>query len=312
MSSTLSQPLSFSEPREEIEPVFGARPLEKGTTLPLSFEKQGAHQASLRTVLPRVSEWSTSAGKRIFDCACIVPFLPVLIPVLLAIAVVVRLTSRGPAFFFQQRMGLHGRSFTIFKFRTLEHREDRFHKSVTTTANQQFTPIGPFLRSWKLDELPQVLNVLMGDMSLVGPRPKLPEHQRSLLFSRPGITGAATLAFAKEESYLSRLPQARLDHFYQEVILPAKQRLDQEYAAKATFVSDLKLLFKTLSRQWDLSVMESLLTDSSAQDGTLSIRSKSTQLSATMRPVLITSDRGQNVVTESAPPLALASESQPG
>ena len=94
--------------------------------------------------------------------------------------------------------------------------------------------------------------------------------------------------------------------------MPAKQRLDQEYAAKATFLSDLKLLFKTLSRQWDLSIMESLLTDSSEQDGTLSIRSKGTQLSATMRPVLITSDRGQNVDTESAPPLALASESQSG
>ena len=116
MSSPLSQPLSFSEPQEEVEPIFGSRPLEKGATLPLSFEKQGAHQASLRTVLPRVSAWSTSARKRIFDCACIVPFLPVLIPVLLAIAIVVRLTSRGPAFFFQKRMGLHGRSFTIFNF----------------------------------------------------------------------------------------------------------------------------------------------------------------------------------------------------
>jgi lipopolysaccharide/colanic/teichoic acid biosynthesis glycosyltransferase len=312
MSSMLSQPLSFPEPREEVARDLSSRRLEKATTLPLSFEKQGIHQMSLRKVHPLVSVWSTSAWKRIFDCACVMPFLPVLIPVVLVIALAVRLTSRGPAFFFQKRMGLNGRTFTIFKFRTLEHREDKCHNPVTTSANQRFTPIGPFLRNWKLDELPQILNVLIGDMSLVGPRPKLPEHQLSLLFNRPGITGAATLAFAREESFLSRLSQAHLDQFYQDVILPAKQRIDQEYAARATFLSDLTLLLRTLSRKWDTSIMEDLLSYRSAHDRAPVVRSREEELPTTMRPVFVTSDRTQSMLGEPGPSLVVASETQPG
>jgi len=209
-------------------------------------------------------------------------------------------------------MGLHGRSFTIFKFRTLEHRKGKSHNAVTTCANQRFTRIGPFLRRSKLDELPQILNVLMGDMSLVGPRPKLPEHQLSLLFNRPGITGAATLAFAKEESFLSRLPHSSLDHFYQDVILPAKLKLDQEYGARATFRSDLRLLFKTLSRKWDTSIMEDLLSDRLAFDAVLSARSQKVEHSAMIRPVFIASDRAQSLLDEAVPSLVIASETQNG
>jgi lipopolysaccharide/colanic/teichoic acid biosynthesis glycosyltransferase len=100
-------------------------------------------------------------------------------------------------------MGSYGRTFKIVKFRTLEHCPESTHKSVTTAHNQRFTPIGPFLRRWKLDEFPQFWNVLKGDMSLVGPRPKIPGHQISQLQCRPGITGAATIAFAREENFLS-------------------------------------------------------------------------------------------------------------
>ena len=87
---------------------------------------------------------------------------------MLAITLAVRLTSSGPVLFLQKRMGRHGRSFTILKFRTLIHAADRTHHAVTTAGNQHFTPIGSFLRRWKLNELPQLLNVLWGDMSLVG------------------------------------------------------------------------------------------------------------------------------------------------
>ncbi len=217
-------------------------------------------RSSIHLVRSRVSAWSRSDAKRLFDCACIVPVTPLLIPLFLVIGLAVRLTSTGPVLFMQKRMGRNGRTFTIVKFRTLEHREDRAHHSVTTADNQRFTPVGPFLRRWKLDELPQLWNVLKGDMSLVGARPKLPEHQIGELQCRPGITGAATIAFAREENFLARLPKQCLNEYYVEKILPAKHQLDMEYMSRATFFSDFKLLVDTVLRRWDSSVMENLLS----------------------------------------------------
>ncbi len=185
--------------------------------------------------------------------------LPLLIPVLLLVALAIRLTSRGPVLFLQKRTGLHGHAFTILKFRTMTHRPEGKRSSVTTVGNQAFTPVGPFLRRWKLDELPQLLNVLCGDMSLVGPRPKLPAHQTTLLNCRPGITGAATMAFAREEQFLACLPKHDLDAYYHAVVLPAKLRLDAEYMSRATFFSDLELIVNTLRRRWDTSVMSRVL-----------------------------------------------------
>ncbi|MGC1424818.1 MAG: sugar transferase, partial [Terracidiphilus sp.] len=115
------------------------------------------------------------------------------------------------------------------------------------------------------DELPQVLNVLMGDMSFVGPRPKLPEHQLGRLRCRPGITGAATIAFAREEQVLAALPRHRLDHYYHSIILPAKLQLDTEYMARATFLSDLKLIVDTAFGRWDSTAMQMLLAGETVQ-----------------------------------------------
>jgi lipopolysaccharide/colanic/teichoic acid biosynthesis glycosyltransferase len=230
----------------------------------LEKQTQGRKQlanprSSIHLVRSRVSAWSRSGAKRLFDCACIIPVTPLLIPFFLLIGLAVRLTSSGPVLFMQKRMGRSGRTFTIVKFRTLEHCEHRSHHSVTTADNQRFTPVGPFLRRWKLDELPQLWNVLKGDMSLVGARPKLPEHQIVELQCRPGITGAATLAFAREENFLARLPKHDLNDYYCEKILPAKHQIDIEYMARATFLSDFKLLVDTVLRRWDTSVMEGLL-----------------------------------------------------
>jgi lipopolysaccharide/colanic/teichoic acid biosynthesis glycosyltransferase len=201
-----------------------------------------------------------SGAKRFFDCICVVLMLPILIPTFLAIGLAVRLTSSGPVLFLQKRMGRHGREFTILKFRTMIHTAHRVHQPVTTSGNQLFTPVGPFLRRWKLDEIPQLLNVLVGHMSLVGPRPKLQEHAISNVPCRAGITGAATIAFAREESILDRIPKSHLDSFYHSVVLPAKHQLDEEYMANATFLSDLKLIFDSVMRRWDSSIMEQLLT----------------------------------------------------
>jgi lipopolysaccharide/colanic/teichoic acid biosynthesis glycosyltransferase len=206
-----------------------------------------------------VSSWSASAAKRVFDCACVLLALPAILPLALVIGAAVRLTSRGPVLFLQKRMGRHGQTFTIFKFRTMIHVVDRAHHPITTSGNQRFTPVGPFLRRLKLDELPQLANVLLGHMSLVGPRPKLPEHVVFDLPCRPGITGMATTVFASEEAAFARVPKDYLDAFYHTVVLPAKWKLDVEYMAQATFVSDLKLLVNTVLRRWDNSVLESYL-----------------------------------------------------
>jgi lipopolysaccharide/colanic/teichoic acid biosynthesis glycosyltransferase len=197
------------------------------------------------------SGWSTSNAKRFFDLAAVVATLPITIPILLLVGLAVRLSSRGPVLFVQTRMGQHGRCFKIFKFRTMVHSEGGNRPLVTTLGNQRFTSIGRFLRSCKVDELPQLLNVLRGDMSLVGPRPKVPCHQGEVLAWRPGITGAATLVFAREAVLLDRVPQHVLDRYVQRVVLPAKRQIDAEYMYRATFGSDLAILIRTLTGCWD-------------------------------------------------------------
>jgi lipopolysaccharide/colanic/teichoic acid biosynthesis glycosyltransferase len=214
--------------------------------------------SSISLIQKQTSSWSQSGTKRLFDFLCVLLALPLVVPIYLAIALAVRLTSSGPVLFLQKRVGRHGKLFTILKFRTMIHTEDAAHHAVTTTENQTFTLVGPFLRRYKLDELPQLLNVLIGEMSLVGARPKLPEHQIADLLYRPGITGAATFAFAREEKALARVPKHSLDTYYHAVILPTKSRLDEEYMARATFRSDLKIIINSVLRHWDDSVVESL------------------------------------------------------
>jgi lipopolysaccharide/colanic/teichoic acid biosynthesis glycosyltransferase len=193
--------------------------------------------------------------------------LPILIPTFLAVGLAVRLTSSGPVLFLQKRMGRHGREFTILKFRTMIHTSNKAHHPVTTSGNQLFTSVGPFLRRWKLDEVPQLFNVLAGHMSLVGPRPKLPAHAIKNVPCRAGITGAATIAFAREEEILDRVPKPHLESFYHSVVLPAKHQLDEEYMAKATFLSDLKLIVDSVLRRWDRAIIEHLFMAWALQQG---------------------------------------------
>ena len=206
-----------------------------------------------------LSPWSGSSAKRVFDCGCVLLALPVLVPLALAIAAAVRLTSRGPVLFLQKRIGRHGQMFTIFKFRTMVHAAHGAHRPITTVDNQSFTPVGPFLRYWKLDELPQLANVLLGHMSLVGPRPKMPDHSIFEVPCRPGITGMATVAFAQEEGILARVPEDQLDNYYHFVVLPAKGQMDAEYGARATLLSDIRLLVISVLRRWDPANAESFI-----------------------------------------------------
>lgn len=159
-------------------------------------------------------------------------------------ALLVRLGSRGPVFFRQKRMGRNGCEFTLFKFRSMRP-EDGSGSSITVSGDSRITPVGAVLRRYKLDELPQFWNVLRGDMSLVGPRPKLPHHEALHMACRPGITGVATLAFRREEEFLSGIPEDELEGFYELFVKPAKATLDCDYMASATLVSDLVVLWRT-------------------------------------------------------------------
>ena len=206
-----------------------------------------------------LSPWSRSAVKRIFDCACVLLSLPVLIPLILAISAAVLLTSRGPVFFSQKRVGWRGRSFTILKFRTMAGVADAEQNPISSLDDQRFTRVGPFLRHWKLDELPQLANVLLGHMSLVGPRPKVREHEIADPPCRPGVTGLATVVFAREERILGSVGRDRLDDYFHSVVLPAKRQLDAVYMARATFLSDVRLLFDSVLRRWETKALDEFI-----------------------------------------------------
>lgn len=197
------------------------------------------------------SSWCTSSGKRIFDVVFATMLLVFALPVMLLAAFAV-LTSPGPVFFVSGRVGKGGKRIGVFKFRTMRHRKE-LGVQLTRQGDERVTKIGRFLRKWKIDELPQLINVARGDMSLVGPRPDsaefldtLPASIRSSLASlKPGITSVATLRFRNEEDLLGKVPENELASFYVKTLLPEKARLDLEYASKATMPTDIILLFKT-------------------------------------------------------------------
>jgi lipopolysaccharide/colanic/teichoic acid biosynthesis glycosyltransferase len=196
-------------------------------------------------------------GKRWLDAACAVLGLLVTAPVFIITAILIRLTSSGPVFFRQERVGQLGRRFRIFKFRTMTWGGPAKGNLVTANDDPRITALGRFLRPTKIDEIPQLLNVLRGEMSFVGPRPEVPEYaavynhwQRRALMARPGITGPAAIAFVNEEEILAK--QSDKDAFYRGTLLPAKLDLDLQYCENIRFLTDLKLVIRTLARLLDI------------------------------------------------------------
>ncbi len=195
---------------------------------------------------PDASPWVRSALRRVFDIALAALALIAFLPVMACAAIIVRFGSEGPVLFRQRRMGRNGREFTLYKFRSMCPKKGN-NSFITVSGDIRITPVGALLRRFKLDELPQFLNVLRGDMSLVGPRPKLPHHEALRMTCRPGITGVATLAFRKEEEFLSEIPEDQLETFYEMFVKPAKAQLDLEYMRTATLAADLRILWRTAS-----------------------------------------------------------------
>jgi lipopolysaccharide/colanic/teichoic acid biosynthesis glycosyltransferase len=217
----------------------------------VAFPKQAA--------VAQTSPWALSTLRRSLEIVVSVCALVGLLPVMLFAGILVRWSSPGPIFFRQRRMGRNGKEFTLYKFRSMCPKKGS-NSSITVSGDVRITPIGALLRRYKLDELPQFWNVLRGDMSLVGPRPKLPHHEALLMACRPGITGAATLAFRNEEEFLSEIPEDQLETFYETFVKPAKAHLDLEYMRTATIGSDLRVLWRTASAC--LSSSEAALAES--------------------------------------------------
>jgi lipopolysaccharide/colanic/teichoic acid biosynthesis glycosyltransferase len=191
-------------------------------------------------------------AKRLFDIVLSFAGLLILSPLLLALALLVKLTDRGPVFYRQQRVGRGGALFWIWKYRSMVVNAEKLGLSVTSGDDPRITPVGRFLRRWKLDELPQLWNVLRGDMSFVGPRPEVPryvalytEAQREILRLKPGITDLATLAFRDEEDLLRAVKKDR-EKFYIEYCVPRKIELNLEYARRANLWRDIVIIVRTL------------------------------------------------------------------
>ncbi len=197
-------------------------------------------------------------AKRIFDLIFTVPGLIVLLPFFVLIALWIKLDSKGPVFYRQERVGRYGETFKIYKFRTMVKNADKIGGAITIGDDPRITKSGKFLRKYKIDELPQLINVLKGEMSLVGPRPEVIKYvnlytseQKEVLNLMPGITDPASIKYRNENILLAASRdtyEASYDpeQVYIQEIMPDKIRINLEYASRATIFTDFKVIVKTI------------------------------------------------------------------
>ncbi|HEY4977937.1 MAG TPA: sugar transferase [Candidatus Acidoferrum sp.] len=191
-------------------------------------------------------------GKRWFDVVCSFLGLLLLVPFLALLGILVWLSSGSPVFFRQVRTGCNGNPFRIWKFRSMRVRAEDQNPLLTAAGDDRVTPLGLWLRKSKFDELPQLINVLKGEMSLVGPRPEVPLYtqlynaeQKEVLSVRPGVTGPSSNRYISEEELLASQPDK--EAYYLTVLLPAKVEVDLAYCRALTFNTDLKLIANTFT-----------------------------------------------------------------
>lgn len=189
--------------------------------------------------------------KRLFDILASAIGLLLLSPLFLFVAIRIKTDTRGPVFFRQTRMGRYAEPFRIFKFRTMVTGAEQQGRQITVGSDVRITRAGRFLRNRKIDELPQLLNVFLGDMSLVGPRPEVPKYlpyysreDLSTLWIRPGITAPSSVHFRDESELLAKA--ADPDTAYIHDILPRKNALNRQYVRDLSFITDLRTIFRTL------------------------------------------------------------------
>ena len=189
--------------------------------------------------------------KRLFDIVFSFIGLIILSPLLILIALAIKLSSKGPVFYLQSRVGYKGADFKLYKFRTMRNDSDKEGLLTVGGRDPRITGMGYFLRKYKLDELPQLLNVLFGSMSLVGPRPEVRKYvemytaeQKKVLELKPGITDYASLEYFDENELLAKSKDP--EETYIKEIIPAKVKLNMKYIAEVGVLTDLKIIFRTL------------------------------------------------------------------
>lgn len=211
--------------------------------------------------------------KRVFDIIAATLVFAVLTPIMFFIILAMRISSLGPLFFIQSRIGLNGRIFSVVKFRTMIVGGEK-KGTITTFSDTRITPVGRWLRRFKLDEYPQLWNVIVGKMSLVGPRPDVPGYAdrligraRGILSLRPGITGLATLYFRNEEKLLDRTDNPK--SYNDQIIYPAKVALNLSYMEQWSFFRDIGYIIITLIPSLDrfLRLIPTVDIDELAQKG---------------------------------------------
>ena len=190
--------------------------------------------------------------KRIFDIISSLFGLILLSPFMIIIAILIKLDSKGPVFFKQVRVTKNGKEFKIFKYRTMRVGSDKYSQ-ITVGKDSRITKVGDFLRKYKLDEIPQLINVLIGDMSLVGPRPEVPkyvalytEEQREILKVRAGITDYASIEFSNENDILAN--ESDPEKAYIEKIMPRKIELNKKYLSEISVMTDIKIILLTIKK----------------------------------------------------------------
>lgn len=194
--------------------------------------------------------------KRVFDIVCSFFGLLLLSPLLLIVALLVVTTSRGGVFYRQVRVGRNFRNFKILKFRSMRPDSDKKGLLTVGSKDNRVTKVGYFIRKYKIDELPQLINVLVGDMSFVGPRPEVPkyvemynEEQRKVLSVRPGITDYASIEYRNENDILAKSDNP--EQTYIDEVMPAKLKLNLRYISEMSFKTDLKIIFGTIFKIFD-------------------------------------------------------------
>ena len=190
--------------------------------------------------------------KRIFDIILSLFGLIILSPFMLIIAIFIKLDSKGPVFFKQLRVTKNGREFKIFKYRTMRVGSDKYSQ-ITVGKDDRITKIGSFLRKYKLDEIPQLINVLIGDMSLVGPRPEVPKYvalytdeQKEILKVRAGITDYASIEFSNENDLLAS--EEDPEKAYIKKVMPKKIELNKKYISEISMLTDIKIILLTIKK----------------------------------------------------------------
>ena len=220
--------------------------------------------------------------KRVLDVILSGLGLAVVSPLLAMIAFAIKLDSPGPVFFRQNRLGLNGSLFRIYKFRSMVSDAERRGTRFTVGGDDRITPVGKFLRHTKLDELPQLINVLLGEMSLVGPRPEVPEYAElfprefaQVLRVKPGITHRATLRFRNEEKLLAMADDPT--RTYIESIMPTKMKLYVDSMPHQSVGQDIRTIVATILRVGDEMTMSELPPVAPELASVLSVRSGRSQ-----------------------------------